>query len=205
MKEFSDARRRLYKRMLRRHRAQYINNEKYFLAASAKKKKGEIFNWMTTIFSALLLYMIAEVAGGESLSTPVLVLAGGTAVFSFASVVGSWQAQADDLYKSGQIHRNLYHEFDEMLKEQLADRSRSDEELKNECERLLRRQTELNRATPQLSSKWYHRLIYRDNGAEWNYDRSLEDIEDGISKFYTSDEKSTYTLKFKRYIVWPIM
>lgn len=191
--------------MLSRHRAQYINYEKYFLVAASKKKTGHLFDYLTTIVAAILLYFISQSTPKGALNPWVVFLAGTTAVLSFASVVGGWNSTANECYKAGQLHHSLYREFDEMVKEKLPDPDNSYDDLKGECEELLDKQFRLNKATPQLSSKWYHRIKYRDKGIKWDYDTDLEDIESGVTRFHNSEEREGIKVWIRRNIIWPLL
>jgi len=201
----SDEKKRLYKRMLSRHRAQYINYEKYFLVAASKKKTGHLFDYLTTIVAALLLYFVSQSTSSDVLDPWVIFLAGTTAVLSFANVVGNWNSTANECYKAGQLHHSLYRDFDEMLKEKLPDPNNNYSDLKPECEALLDKQFRLNMATPQLSSKWYYRIMYRDMGTEWDYDTDLQDIESGITRFHNSNERKGISIWIRRNIIWPLI
>lgn len=201
----SSDKRRLYKRMLSRHRAQYINYEKYFLVAASKKKTGHFFDYLTTIVAALLLYLITQSTSANSLNPWVTLLAGGTAVLSFASVVGGWESTASECYKSGQLHQDLYRDFDEMVKEKIPNPNNNYSDVKDECEELLDQQFQLNKATPQLSSKWYYRILYRDKGAKWDYQIELEDIEKGYTRFHGGFQQGGKVMWIRRNIVWPLV
>ncbi len=203
---FSDERRRLYHRVLHEYRAQYINYEKYYLASDCLSSKGKLFDLITTLFAAVLLILISGLTRGlEAAVVDIVVLffSASTAALSFATTIGSWKPLATEYFKAGQIHNNLYSDFDEMVKERLPDPEESDEKLKEDCDILLQRKDELNRATPQLDSKWYFRLLERENGVEWDR-KSLEELQQGDSEFYNPPDKPDW-YKFKRFVIWVLL
>lgn len=203
---YSEARRRLYKRILSRHRAQYINYEKFYLASDCTKSKGKLFDYATAIFAGLLLYTILQSGGQLQENSSVLyLLSGATAILSVVAVVGDWQSKASEYYNTGQIQQDLYQELDHMVKERLPDPSEADSDLSEACDRLLQRQSEINRTAPHLSQKWYYRVMYRDRWAKWDYERTLEDIEPGVTKFHQKDERQGWRIKLRRKLLWKLI
>lgn len=204
---YTNERKRLYKRFAHHYRSQYINYEKYYLASDCIKTKGKVFDWATTLVAAILLILISGAVRGLEASiidVVILLLSAAVAALSFATAIGGWKRLASEYYKAGQIHDDLYSEFDKMVKERLPDPNEDDKELKKDCEMLLKRKEELNKATPQLASKWYYRLMERDDGLEWE-EKSLTDLKGGDSSFYDDDVEMDGLLKFKRFVVWVLI
>lgn len=203
---FSDERNRLYFRILREYRAQYINKKKYYLAGDCFQSKGKFFDFLTTVVASVLLVVILSIVQNQnsgSLGLLPLALSTAVAALSYTNALGAWQSTSTEYYNSGQVHGSLFDEFEEIVKERFPDPDEDDKVLKKECEQLLKRKEELNQATSQLSSKWYHRLMEKEDGVKWDK-KSLDELQQGDSDFYEDDEMSRY-LKFKRFVVWPLI
>lgn len=201
--KYSDDRRRLYTRMFEEYNSQYINYYKYFTASEYIGKKGQYADYAVTLVASWLLILISGILGPDQSNNSglLLLMSALTAGLSYASIVGNWQSVSDQLYKSGQIHHDLYMEFEKFIKEELPDPDADQEELEERAERLLKRKSELNRATKRISSKWYQRLKMKKD-IEWDRPQ-LEEIRQGNTKFKGEDpEMGSVKRWLRENIIW---
>jgi len=184
-KSYNRRRRKLWDLFFDEYRSQYINYRKYYLASDVLGKRGNILDYLTTVFSAILLAIIGAIA---SLGTPewynilLLILAAITSGLSIINTFGQWQLKSNEYYNAGQQHQELFKEIEYFVEVELPDENEEITYLENRAQELINKKNNLNKATPQLHTKWFDKLKKRRD-IDWNQP-TLEELREGEYDFH---------------------
>lgn len=168
--QYSDRRSRVYKDCFNEYRAQYINYQKYYLAANTLSNAHSALNIYGTVAGAGLLVLITWIfrASDPGVWTPIsLIISASISVSSFISFSVDWEDRSETYYREGQKHQNLFKEFNHLVKIRMPDPSESDSNLEARYKDLVDDKNELNMNTFQLAQVWYKLLRLRKD-LDWD-------------------------------------
>lgn len=156
-----ERRTRLYHNAFEEYDSLKTTYTQFYEASSSLKRRGHVVTYGSTLFGAILLYLVGTVAleGGSGFKTE-LVFAVSIAVtaLSFYNAVDSPQQMANVTYNSGQTLQRVFLDFHYFITVELPEPDNDIEELEGQYERLLERKHTVNETTPQLGNKWYRRV-----------------------------------------------
>jgi len=168
--QYSNRRKRVYKNSFNEYRAQYINYQKYYLAANTLSYAHSALNIYGTVAGAGLLVLITWIlrASDPGVWTPIsLIISASISASSFISFSVDWEDRSEIYYREGQKHQNLFKEFNYLAKIRMPDPSENDPDLETRYKELVDDKNELNMRTSQLAQFWYKLLGFR-NDLDWN-------------------------------------
>lgn len=168
--QYSNRRTRIYKDCFNEYKAQYINYQKYYLAANVLSNARSALNVYGTVAGAGLLVLIAWIfrASDPGVWTPIsLILSASISVSSFLSFSVDWEDRSNIYYREGQNHQNLYKKFNYLVKIRMPDPSENDRDLEDRYKELIENKNDLNMETSQLDQFWYKLLKFRKD-LDWD-------------------------------------
>ncbi|MFC6953509.1 hypothetical protein [Halorubellus litoreus] len=164
--QYSNRRNRIYKDCFNEYRAQYINYQKYYLAANVLSNAHSALNIYGTVAGAGLLVLIAWIfrASDPGVWTPIsLIAAASISVASFISFSVDWEDRSNTYYREGQKHQELYKNFNYLLKIRMPDPNENDSDLETRYKELVKNKNDLNMETSQIAQFWYKLLGLRED------------------------------------------
>lgn len=164
--QYSNRRERIYEDCFNEYRAQYINYQKYYLAANILSKAHTALNVYGTVAGAGLLVLIAWIfrAQDPGIWTPIsLIISASISASSFVSFSVDWKDRSNTYYREGQKHQNLFKKFNYLVKIRMPDINETDSDLENRYKELVEKKNEVNMETSQLAQFWFKLLSFRED------------------------------------------